>query len=833
MKLKYTLLLLISLFFIAEKVYSQNCTYTPTNIKITEVKTGIQKGIAVSWDPDIQNLNCMKYQIILEFTITTPHTFDTIDAGLSPSRLIPYTDLCNGTYNIYVQAECCGGAGYGPISAPVSWTVLSEEACYISTTLCPGVTIDANDVDVFSGLKKVIIPCDQETYTIKPEIKVVGQGIVGYEVEAIPYSPPYPLTEGDDIPLDKDDAYSGITYLPFKFCFYDSVYDKLLMAPNGYVTFNTQYANQQCGFSLTGYGPLPQPTFGQRSGTDWRNAVYGVFEDINPNTAVSTGTGSFKYGIRGDAPCRVFINSYFDIPLYSHTTLRQSYQIVLYEGTNVIDVYVAKRNYPPSWNGGLGVIGVQNADGTKATCPPGRNLGDKWSTFDNRGKNVPEAWRFTPINESKTYKVTWSDGEGNYLGEGDSLTVSCKEFARKTVIATLEVEACNGKKSVYRDTTIFSYDKPEIVDSVEICQMESYQENGWNIPMQKRTGEFEFFRTRSGTFDNYCGCDTVWTLALTVKPRPNTDTTTTACPQDTVWLNNKFSYNKEEYLVDTMTAMSGCDSIIVMRVNRHPTTAAGLEGTPAMICADDSSFIMKLGKINSKDLTPSRYQIVFDEKALAAGFENVDTVPFDSTTYEIEIKLPDKVYPDTYCANISFVDTVNQCPGTAFEYCFDVYYPDTIMSQKWNDVIAVKNKFYNGGFEMSGWQWYTYENGFWIPIQGETKSILQNNVRVGKQYLVEITRPDGSKMKSCPITIKDGKPTNPWIIVLGDRISIILEKGKSKVNVWTSNGILVNTSTHTEPSYTIPMPSNEGTYIIEVIGDETGRSVKPLVVSKN
>lgn len=828
MKQKYALLLLLALFGFHLNSYSQ-CTEVATNVQVTEINTGTQRGIVVSWDPNPQNIGYSTFQIVLEFTITNPHSFDTINVGTSPSRFIPYEDLCNGNYIITVITTCPGNTGQGPASDPVYITVLSEEACYISTTLCPGITIDADEIDVFAGVKKVTIPCDMTTYTVKPDIKVVGQGITGYKVESIPYSPPYPLTEGDDIPLDKDDAYSGVTYLPFKFCFYDSVYDQLLMAPNGYVTFNTQYANQSCGWVLTGYtGGLPQANFGKNH--DWRNAIYGVFEDINPNTAVSTGTGSFKYGIRGDAPCRVFINSYFDIPLFSHTTLRQSYQIVLYEGTNIIDVYVAKRNYPPTWNSGMGVIGVQNREGTKATCPPGRNLGDKWSTFDSKGQNVPEAWRFTPINETISYEVTWRDGEGNELGKGDSLVIDCKTWVRKMVIATLEGESCSGHRYSYSDTTIFTFAKPEIVQNVEICQMEPYKENGWDIPMQKRTGEFEFFRTTSGDIDNYCGCDSVFTLNLTVKARPNTDTIVTACAGDTIWLNDKFTL-KNGYILDTLVASSGCDSIIIMNVERYPEVGAKLDSSPKWACADDPDYTIKMYE-ETGAITPTKYVIMYDDKAQAAGFVNTDTLAYDSVTRLITFDLPDKVYPDTYCATILFVDSVNDCPGGSFVHCFDVYYPDSILNQKWDDVIVVKNKFYNGGFEITGFQWYTFENGAWVMMPGENKSVLQHGVQKGHQYMLEVTREDGSKMMTCPIEITDGKPEEPTVVVIGGLIDIFVKSGGSIVNIWTSDGILMRTGSYNQPNYQVNAPDRPGTYIIEVTTNKGGRTVKPIVVSR-
>src|SRR5690606_32302141 len=66
----------------------------------------------------------------------------------------------------------------------------------------------------------------------------------------------------------------------------------------------------------------------------------------------------------------------------------QTTQIVLYEISNVIEIYVGRRVPCTTWQAGAGVIGIQNAAGTEAYIPPNRNTG-AWSAIE-------EAWRFTP-----------------------------------------------------------------------------------------------------------------------------------------------------------------------------------------------------------------------------------------------------------------------------------------------------------------------------------------------------------------------------------------------------------------------------------------------------
>ena len=113
--------------------------------------------------------------------------------------------------------------------------------------------------------------------------------------------------------------------------------------------------------------------------------------------------------------------------------------IVLYEGTNIIDIYLRDAPTCTSWNSGNGVIGLQNSTGTMGITPPGRNTGP-WTAHE-------EAWRFIPTGEP-VYTVTWylgtdtSAATGIVVGMGDTITVWPSETTYYT--ARLQYVACNG-----------------------------------------------------------------------------------------------------------------------------------------------------------------------------------------------------------------------------------------------------------------------------------------------------------------------------------------------------------------------------------------------------
>src|SRR5690606_38902353 len=115
----------------------------------------------------------------------------------------------------------------------------------------------------------------------------------------------------------------------------------------------------------------------------------------------------------------------------------------LYETTNVIEVYVERRVPCNSWQNGVGVIGIQNAAGTDALAPPGRNSGN-WTATN-------EAWRFTPNGDSNV-EFAWLLG-GAEIGTDTTLTV-CPDVTT-TYTAQAIYTACDGTEVIKtQDVTV-------------------------------------------------------------------------------------------------------------------------------------------------------------------------------------------------------------------------------------------------------------------------------------------------------------------------------------------------------------------------------------------
>lgn len=287
-----------------------------------------------------------------------------------------------------------------------------------------------------------------------------------YAVSPIEYAPPFPFVGGSYISLEGDDDWSDIINLGFDFCFFGNSYNKALITDNGALTF-----------SIAGYGGLyvpgdqsagyqfdrPIPYLGSTTSSrpPYASSIMGVLQDTYAAASASGPGKSINYQIMGTYPCRTLVFNMYEIGQWScHTRVgTQTSQMVIYEGTNVIEVYVHKRTPCTTHNSGSGVIGIQNETGTVGYAPPGRNTGT-WSAFD-------EAWRFTPSG-AKNYDLQWFiDGvavpsdtteDGTPL---ETLTVC----PTKTILVSAQViyNQCTAAPIVVTDQKRVEYSEPPIL----------------------------------------------------------------------------------------------------------------------------------------------------------------------------------------------------------------------------------------------------------------------------------------------------------------------------------------------------------------------------------
>ncbi len=184
-----------------------------------------------------------------------------------------------------------------------------------------------------------------------------------------------------------DDVYTPPINIGFPFTFYNHTYSQCLLSSNGYLSFDLQQATLFSPWSITAAIP---------SNSDPINCIMGPWQDIDPGVP---NYGERSYITIGTAPNRRFVYSLNNIPEFSCNTLCATNQIVLYEGSNNIDIFVGTKPLCSTWNGGAAILGVQDSLGTTAAFPVGYNYPTQWTANSL-------AWHFAWNSSISNYNVT-------------------------------------------------------------------------------------------------------------------------------------------------------------------------------------------------------------------------------------------------------------------------------------------------------------------------------------------------------------------------------------------------------------------------------------------
>ena len=205
-------------------------------------------------------------------------------------------------------------------------------------------------------------------------------------------------------------SYSALYNLPFPFCFFDSTYNYLTIGSNGCVSFDSSMAmklNDPRLINTLNGRPVPLP-----SGLYYARAlIAAVMQDLDPLDTARVVTGEkVEYRIEGIAPCRKIVISYYKIPLFPGQTLNcqfsiQTYQMVLHEGTGIIDVYEKDKPSCAGSNNGRAILGIQNWNRDYAVTARFRN-DSVWGA-----NNINESFRFLPYGgTSRFLQANITDG---------------------------------------------------------------------------------------------------------------------------------------------------------------------------------------------------------------------------------------------------------------------------------------------------------------------------------------------------------------------------------------------------------------------------------------
>lgn len=411
------------------------CSSNPTNLS---ANINSASSVTISWtETTPYPANGYNYYYATSSTnpvaATTPSGSTAF--GVTTATISPLT--AGTTYYYWVRANCGGGLGVGSWIGPQSFFI---PTCGVgnstgTTTLgCHNVVSGGLGL---SGGDVAPIDCVSGTCVNLEATYLNVAEPTSYTVSNIPYAPPYQFNcLKNPVSVNNDDVWSPVVTLPFNFCFYGNNYSQCIISSNGVISFDM--VNNQPG----GASAWPITTNLPNTGM-FRNAIFGVYHDIYPTLGGEVGWELVTL----NSGCRALVAAWNNIPMFSCTAQTYTGMMVLYENTNIIDVYVQQKNVCATWNSGNAVIGIQNAAGTTAVVPPNRNSLDADWTVTN------EAWRFTPSGASTT-TIKWYEGAGT-AGPIVGTTNTINVCPSSTTIYTAEItySLCSSRTISYTDQT--------------------------------------------------------------------------------------------------------------------------------------------------------------------------------------------------------------------------------------------------------------------------------------------------------------------------------------------------------------------------------------------
>ena len=190
-----------------------------------------------------------------------------------------------------------------------------------------------------------------------------GPGCTSYAITTPAYSPDN-YNSGTAV-VFPDDEFSAAIPIPFSFCFMGTNYTSLIISSNAYVSFNAACATLSSSWDTD---IIPSPA--NVNSPEAKNSIMFPWADVDPSVG-----GSIKYNTYGGSPNRRFVVAFRNVPMFSLTcnSLLYTGEVVMYETTNVIDIYIQNLPNCPSWNAGEAVLGLFDASGTAAVPIPGFN----------------------------------------------------------------------------------------------------------------------------------------------------------------------------------------------------------------------------------------------------------------------------------------------------------------------------------------------------------------------------------------------------------------------------------------------------------------------------
>lgn len=236
----------------------------------------------------------------------------------------------------------------------------------------------------------------------------------------------------------------------------------------------------------------------------------------------------------------------------------------------------------------------------------------------------------------------------------------------------------------------------------------------------------------------WTGCDSIAHLQLDVNPKLYYSFTDTICDGGVYQFNGLSLTESGRYVHTLPSLLTGCDSIVTLDLFRLPAWRVQMEGDAW--CADALEAVIRTEGTEYADL-------------LEVRLDNGFTRQYAARRTGLSLAIPlDELRPGHIEGKVAVLSP--WCDERIFPVSFDVNFASTIVAAKWDNVLAILNEQYNGGYRFRSYQWY--KNG--QPIDGAVLSWYHDtNLDRTATYEVRLVLEDGTPLWICPFGFDERK----------------------------------------------------------------------------
>ncbi len=415
-------------------------------------------------------------------------------------------------------------------------------------------------------------------------------------------------------------------------------------------------------------------------------------------------------------------------------------------------------------------------------------------------------WHDKVYTESGNYTYEAKTDAGCDISEELHLTIG---YPKHVALTDTACDSYTWHGTTYTESGVYEYKTQTVLgcDSVETLTLtiaESYLFPETATACDNYTWQGETY-TASGEYrkdyQSIYGCDSVYTLSLTIN-HSGTGEEEMVEYKEYEWKGQNYTASGD-YAFDTITT-TGCDSLVTLHLTIVDTPFVASLLPVADLCADDYHVALEYALTNVI-LPPQRVDVTFTN-------DKFTPVQTDDVSGTVLIPLPDSIRPDYYngLLQIRYKSYVQDMP-----FSFLVRYPSSVIGQKWNNVLALKNSRYNGGYLWDAYRWYVDNR----EMIGETQSFIYCGegkiLQMGHLYHALLRRVgEDYFIPTCPlipVPHEDVQPI-PTIYQSGQRVSVRKEGQDIPVTFYDVLGNVIASGTD------ITAPEVPGVYLMEVDG---------------